>query len=140
MHGKRVTSKSNYFLKIIHLQDDYPKGFTVGAANVGSKQMQQIHMSLHGKAVALMGKNTMKLEAIRGPLENNPALENLWPDIQGSVGLVFTKEDLTEISDMLLANQVSAAACAEQQWKPRLQEDEWQTQRPTGTREEVIAL
>jgi len=42
---------------------------------VGSKQMQQIRMSLRGKAVVLMGKNTMMRKAIRGHLENNPALE-----------------------------------------------------------------
>jgi ribosomal protein L10 len=32
-------------------------------------------MSLRGKAVVLMGKNTMMRKAIRGHLENNPALE-----------------------------------------------------------------
>lgn len=42
---------------------------------MGSKQMQQIRMSLRGKAVVLMGKNTMMRKAIRGHLENNPALE-----------------------------------------------------------------
>lgn len=47
----------------------------MGADNVGSKQMQQIRMSLRGKAVVLMGKNTMMRKAIRGHLENNPALE-----------------------------------------------------------------
>lgn len=57
------------------LLDDYPKCFVVGADNVGSKQMQQIRMSLRGKAVVLMGKNTMMRKAIRGHLENNPALE-----------------------------------------------------------------
>uniref|UniRef100_A0A6I8Q1B8 60S acidic ribosomal protein P0 n=1 Tax=Xenopus tropicalis TaxID=8364 RepID=A0A6I8Q1B8_XENTR len=71
----RATWKSNYFLKIIQLLDDYPKCFIVGADNVGSKQMQQIRMSLRGKAVVLMGKNTMMRKAIRGHLENNPALE-----------------------------------------------------------------
>nr|KAF6282751.1 ribosomal protein lateral stalk subunit P0 [Myotis myotis] len=70
----RATWKSNYFLKIIQLLDDYPKCFIVGADNVGSKQMQQIRMSLRGKAVVLMGKNTMMRKAIRGHLENNPAL------------------------------------------------------------------
>ena len=53
-----VTWKSNYFLTIIQLLDEYPKCFTVGAGNVGSKQMQQIPMSLCRKAVVLMGKNT----------------------------------------------------------------------------------
>lgn len=98
----RATWKSNYFLKIIvsgikhsqvfhifspsekvskttvslqQLLDDYPKCFIVGADNVGSKQMQTIRMSLRGKAVVLMGKNTMMRKAIRGHLENNPALE-----------------------------------------------------------------
>ncbi|ELK34648.1 60S acidic ribosomal protein P0 [Myotis davidii] len=69
-------------------------------------------MSLRGKAVVLMGKNSMMSKTIQGHLENSPAPENLWPDIQGNVGFVFTKEDLTEISDMLLADQVPAAACA----------------------------
>uniref|UniRef100_A0A2K6JMB6 Large ribosomal subunit protein uL10 n=1 Tax=Rhinopithecus bieti TaxID=61621 RepID=A0A2K6JMB6_RHIBE len=101
----RATWKSNYFLKIIQLLDDYPKCFIVGADNVGSKQMQQICMSLRGKAVVLMGKNTMMHKAIRGHLENNPALEKLLPHIRGNVGFVFTKEDLTEIRDMLLANK-----------------------------------
>ncbi|KAH0521351.1 60S acidic ribosomal protein P0 [Microtus ochrogaster] len=108
----RATWKSNYFLKVIQLLDDYPKCFIVGADNVGSKQMQQIHMSLRGKAVVLMGKNTMMRKAIRGHLENNPALEKLLPHIRGNVGFVFTKEDLTEIRDMLLANKVPAAARA----------------------------
>ena len=78
----RATWKSNYFLKIIQLLDDYPKCFIVGADNVGSKQMQQIRMSLRGKAVVLMGKNTMMHKAIRGHLENNPALEKLLPHIR----------------------------------------------------------
>uniref|UniRef100_A0A8V0ZJP1 Large ribosomal subunit protein uL10 n=1 Tax=Gallus gallus TaxID=9031 RepID=A0A8V0ZJP1_CHICK len=101
----RATWKSNYFMKIIQLLDDYPKCFVVGADNVGSKQMQQIRMSLRGK-------NTMMRKAIRGHLENNPALEKLLPHIRGNVGFVFTKEDLTEIRDMLLANKVPAAARA----------------------------
>uniref|UniRef100_A0A8C0MJQ5 Large ribosomal subunit protein uL10 n=1 Tax=Canis lupus familiaris TaxID=9615 RepID=A0A8C0MJQ5_CANLF len=79
----RATWKSNYFLKIIQLLDDYPKCFTVGADNVGSKQMQQIRMSLRGKAVVLMGRNTMICKAIQGHLENNPALEKLLPHIRG---------------------------------------------------------
>uniref|UniRef100_A0A4X2KKZ8 Large ribosomal subunit protein uL10 n=1 Tax=Vombatus ursinus TaxID=29139 RepID=A0A4X2KKZ8_VOMUR len=95
----RTTWKYNYFLKIIQLLDDYPKCFIVGADNVDSK-----------KAVVLMGKNTMMHKAICGHLENNPALEKLWPHIRGNVGFVFNKEDLTEIRDVLLANKVPAAA------------------------------
>jgi large subunit ribosomal protein LP0 len=95
-----VTWKSSYFLKIFQLLDDYPKCFIVGADNVGSKQMQQIQMSLRGNAVVLMGKNTMMCKAICRDLESNPAVEKLLPQIWGNVGFVFTKEDLTEIRDM----------------------------------------
>uniref|UniRef100_A0A4W3ISS0 Large ribosomal subunit protein uL10 n=1 Tax=Callorhinchus milii TaxID=7868 RepID=A0A4W3ISS0_CALMI len=108
----RATWKSNYFLKIIQLLDEFPKCFIVGADNVGSKQMQHIRISLRSKAVVLMGKNTMMRKAIRGHIENNPALEKLLPHIRGNVGFVFTKEDLCEIRDMLLSNKVPACARA----------------------------
>ncbi|XP_070700971.1 large ribosomal subunit protein uL10 isoform X2 [Pempheris klunzingeri] len=74
--------------------------------------MQTIRLSLREKAVVLMGKNTMMRKAIRGHLENNPALEKLLPHIKGNVGFVFTKEDLAEVRDLLLANKVPAAARA----------------------------
>lgn len=61
--------------------------------------MQQIRMSLRGKAVVLMGKNTMMRKAIRGHLENNPALEK-WvtlPECAGSsvweVRMLSEKQD-----------------------------------------------
>uniref|UniRef100_A0A8C5KG05 Large ribosomal subunit protein uL10 n=1 Tax=Jaculus jaculus TaxID=51337 RepID=A0A8C5KG05_JACJA len=107
----RETWKVNYFVKIIQLLDGYPKCFIMGADNVGSKQMQQIRMSLRGKAVVLTGKITMMSKAIRGHLENNPALEKPLPHIRGNAGFVFIKEGLAEIRDMLLANKGPAAAC-----------------------------
>merc|ERR1712241_1023422 len=106
------TWKANYFTKIVQLLDEYPKCFLVEADNVGSKQMQQIRMSLRGHAVVLMGKNTMMRKAIRGHLTNNPKLECLMNNIRGNVGFVFTKEDLVSIRDMLLANKVKAPAKA----------------------------
>jgi len=108
----KATWKSNYFLKIIRFLDEYPKVFLVGVDNVGSKQMQQIRQSLRSKAEILMGKNTMIRKAIRGHLENNPDLERLLPHIRGNVGFVFTKEDLTEVRDIILANKVAAPAKA----------------------------
>ena len=71
--------------------------FQVEADNVGSKQMQQIRMSLRGHAVVLMGKNTMMRKAIRGHLGQNPKLELLLPYIVGNVGFVFTKEELVSL-------------------------------------------
>jgi large subunit ribosomal protein LP0 len=84
----------------------------VEADNVGSKQMQQIRMSLRGHAVVLMGKNTMMRKAIRGHLGQNPKLERLLPHIVGNVGFVFTKDELLDVRAMLLENKVKAPARA----------------------------
>ena len=108
----KATWKSNYFTKIVELLDEYPKCFLVEADNVGSKQMQQIRISLRGHAVVLMGKNTMMRKAIRGHLVNNPKLECLMNSIKGNVGFVFTKEDLVAIRDMIMTNRVKAPAKA----------------------------
>ncbi|CAG2220708.1 RP-LP0 [Mytilus edulis] len=50
----RSTWKSNYFLKIAQLLDEYPKCFIANADNVGSKQMQLIRAALRGKGVNLI--------------------------------------------------------------------------------------
>jgi len=92
--------------------DEYPKCFIVGVDNVGSKQMQQIRMSLRGTAVLLMGKNTMMRKAIKGHIEQNPNLEKLLPSIRGNVGFVFTKEDLCEVREKIVNNKVKAPARA----------------------------
>jgi len=106
----KATWKANYFTRLVQLMDEYPKAFIVGADNVGSKQMQQIRIGLRGTAVVLMGKNTMMRKAIRGHLDNNPALEKILPFIRGNVGFVFTSADLVDVRDKLLENKVRAPA------------------------------
>jgi len=108
----KATWKTNYFLKLLQLLDEFPKCFIVGVDNVGSKQMQHIRMSLRGCATVLMGKNTMIRKAIRGHLEKNPALERILTHIKGNVGFVFTKEDLVEVRERILDNKVKAPAKA----------------------------
>ena len=71
----RATWKSNYFLKLENLLENFPKCFLVSADNVGSKQMQQIRIALRGRAEVLMGKNTMMRKAIRRQLQKHPQLE-----------------------------------------------------------------
>jgi len=106
----KTTWKANYFTKLVQYMEEYPKCFIVGADNVGSKQMQQIRIGLRGTAVVLMGKNTMMRKAIKGHLENNPALEKILPHVRGNVGFVFTNGELTEIREKLLENKVRAPA------------------------------
>jgi len=104
--------KANYFVKVVSYLDEYPKCFIVGADNVGSRQMQQIRISLRGMGVVLMGKNTMMRKAIRGHIENNAHLDKILPHIKGNVGFVFTKGDLNEVREKLLENKVRAPARA----------------------------
>jgi large subunit ribosomal protein LP0 len=108
----KPTWKQNYFTKIVGLLEEYNKAFLVCIDNVGSNQMQQIRIALRGKAVLLMGKNTMMKKAINGHLEKNPALEKLLPYLKGNVGLVFTNDDLIEIRDEILTNKKKAPAKA----------------------------
>merc|ERR1712045_996864 len=108
----KSTWKANYFIKIEKFFDEYDKCFIVCADNVGSLQMQQIRMSLRGKAEVLMGKNTMMRKAIRGMLDKHAELEKILPCIVGNVGFVFTSEDLNDIRDALLSNKVKAPARA----------------------------
>lgn len=74
--------------------------------------MQQIRQTLRAEAVVLMGKNTMMRKAIKQHMETNPALEKILPHIRGNVGFVFTREDLVDIRDKILANKVQAPARA----------------------------
>lgn len=108
----RATWKSGYFVKMTQLMDEYPRCFIVGADNVGSHQMQKIRIALRGFAIVLMGKNTMMRKAIRGHMENNPALEKLLPYIKGNVGLVFTKGELSDVRRIIQDNKVAAPAKA----------------------------
>lgn len=58
-----------------------------------------------GHGEILMGKNTIIRKAIRGHIQQNPALEKILPYIVGNVGFVFTKEDLNDIRQKLLENK-----------------------------------
>ncbi|KRX24829.1 60S acidic ribosomal protein P0 [Trichinella nelsoni] len=102
----KTTWKSNYFLKLVKFLEEYPKCFIVGVDNVGSNQMQQIRISLRGRAELLMGKNTMIRKAIRGYLPKNPDLECLIHHVVGNVGFVFTNEDLADVRDAIIAKKV----------------------------------
>ena len=80
--------------------------------NVGSNQMHQIRVSLRGKGVVLMGKNTMVRRALRTILAENPQYERLLPFVKGNIGFVFTSDDLKDIREIIVANKVAAPARA----------------------------
>ncbi len=111
MGGTRE-SKSEYFSKLKELLETYKSIFIVGVDNVSSQQMHEVRKTLRGRAVVLMGKNTMIRRAIRGFLSDLPQFEKLLPHIKGNVGFVFTNEDLKTIRDEIVANKVQAPARA----------------------------
>jgi len=102
--------KQNYFTKLVKLLDEFPRIMIVGADNVGSSHMQKIRVALRGKAVLLMGKNTMIRKAIRGHLENNKALESLLPHVKGNIGFIFVKDELQFVKKIVEENKVAAPA------------------------------
>jgi large subunit ribosomal protein LP0 len=110
--GKKADRKKSYWTRLVSLLDEYTRVLVVTADNVGSKHMQQIRKAMRGKAVLLMGKNTMIRKAIRDHLEKTPALEGLLPYVKGNIGLVFTNGDLSDIRTKLTELKVQAAAKA----------------------------
>jgi len=110
--SSKETRKQGYFAKLIELLDKHPKLIIVGCDNVGSFHMQTIRKNLRGKAILLMGKNTMIRKAIKGHLSQNPQLESLLPHIKGNIGFVFTDEDLGQIRDAIMNEKVAAPAKA----------------------------
>lgn len=110
--GGKFQRKKEYFTKLSNLLVDYKKVLIVAANNVGSNQLQRVRQELRGKAVLLMGKNTMIRKCIRENLTKNPDLEALLPYVKGNVGFVFTNGDLKAVRDKILVNRVAAPARA----------------------------
>jgi large subunit ribosomal protein LP0 len=110
--GGASAKKTEYFSKLRTLLEEYQSIFLVGVDNVSSQQMHEIRKALRGRAVVLMGKNTMVRRAFRTFVSEIPELDRLLPLIKGNIGFVFTNEDLKTIRDVLLENKVAAPARA----------------------------
>jgi len=108
--SKRKIRKESLKAKLDKYLQEYKNVLICTVDNVGSHQMQKFRMSLRGKAVVLMGKNTICRKAIREHQEENPALEALLPFVRGNIGFVFTNDDLNVVRKIILENKVPAAA------------------------------
>jgi large subunit ribosomal protein LP0 len=102
--------KQAYMNQFLGLTQEYSKILIVQANNVGSNQLAKIRIALRGKAVLLMGKNTLMKKAIKDNQEKNKKLVPLCPFIKGNVGLVFTNGDVKEIRTLIEDMKVPAAA------------------------------
>jgi large subunit ribosomal protein LP0 len=108
--SKRTIRKEGLKAKLDKYLQEYKNVLICTVDNVGSHQMQKVRISLRGKAVLLMGKNTIARKAIREHQESNPALEALLPFVKGNIGFVFTNADLNAVRKTVLENKVPAAA------------------------------
>jgi len=102
--------KSDYFEKVVKCLNEYRKILMVTCDNIGSNHMQRIRRSLRGKAVLLMGKNTMMRKAIRLNSATNPKWEAILPHITFNVGMIFTNSDLQSIKKIIDDSRVPAPA------------------------------
>uniref|UniRef100_A0A7S1KLX1 60S acidic ribosomal protein P0 n=1 Tax=Percolomonas cosmopolitus TaxID=63605 RepID=A0A7S1KLX1_9EUKA len=102
--------KRQYMAKLISYTNTYKKILIFHADNVGSHQMQKVRIALRGRAVLLMGKNTLIRKAFNDNKKNNPDLELLLPHVKGNVGFVFTNEDVAEIRERVEELKQPAAA------------------------------
>lgn len=107
---KRAIRKEGLKAKLDKYLQEYKNVLICTVDNVGSHQMQKVRISLRGKAVLLMGKNTIARKAIREHQEENPALEALLPFVKGNIGFVFTNGDLNAVRKIVLENKVPASA------------------------------
>lgn len=82
----------------------------VHADHVGSKQMADVRHALRGKAIILMGKNTMIRTALKQHLQEMPQLDKLINCVKLNIGFVFCISDPTEIRKIILENKVPAPA------------------------------
>jgi len=106
----KLEKKGEYFDKVLNLLNQYQKIMLVTCDNIGSHHMQNIRRMLRGKAILLMGKNTMMRRVIRQNLNVNPKWEQLLQHIYMNIGLIFTNSDLSEIRKIVINSKVPAPA------------------------------
>jgi large subunit ribosomal protein LP0 len=90
--------------------DEYKSILVIGVDNVGSNQLQKARIQLRGRAVLLMGKNTMMRKIVRERAEKDPTFAPLVDCLRGNVGFLFTNGDLAAIRKEVMEFRVPAAA------------------------------
>eukprot|EP00999_Lentomonas_sp_LEN2_P002968 NODE_826_length_1165_cov_463.102119_g784_i0.p1 GENE.NODE_826_length_1165_cov_463.102119_g784_i0~~NODE_826_length_1165_cov_463.102119_g784_i0.p1 ORF type:complete len:324 (+),score=108.48 NODE_826_length_1165_cov_463.102119_g784_i0:112-1083(+) len=108
--------KISYFERMNEYLDAYDKIVICGVDNITSAQIHKTRIDLRGKAIMLLGKNTMMKKVLNQRREKSERDEILYQRLvsdrmlQGNVGLLFTNGDLNEIKDVLDANRKQAPA------------------------------
>jgi len=110
--SERRIRKEKFVGKLKEAIAEYKNVLIVGVDNVGSNQMQKVRVALRGKAIVVMGKNTLIRKILRDMIEGEKLtkLEALLPLVVGNMGFVFTNHSLPEVRKIILDNKVPAAA------------------------------
>lgn len=114
-NAEKLAKKTEYFNKLIDLCVNTPKALLIGVDHVASKQMQDIRLELRGKAVVLMGKNTMIRKALTQGHEKFPdaGLDRLRAAVYGNMGFIFaTNCELDDIRAVITKHRLPASAKA----------------------------
>jgi len=113
---QRKDRKARYRKLMTNLLQDYKNIMLCKIDNVGSNQMQQIRISLRGKACMLMGKKTLMRKIIRDQIDaGNDRLKALLEPknlLVKNIGLIFCNEDLQGVRKIIESNRVPAPAKA----------------------------
>jgi len=112
-NATKLAKKGEYFDKLIDLCVNAANALIVQVDHVTSKQMQDIRMELRGRAVVLMGKNTMIRKGLQIGHERHPeaGMDKLRANIQGNIGFIFaTNCTLDDIRECISKHRKPAAA------------------------------
>lgn len=113
MSGRTVSErKLAYGERLRKYCTEYKSVLTICADNVGSSQLQQVRLALRGRAVILMGKNTMIRTILRAAASTIPMCGTLINLVNGNIGFVFTNGDIAEIRKEIESIVEPAAAKA----------------------------
>jgi len=110
MPGQGNEKKLKYSERVKSYLSSYTRVLIVNADNVGSNQLQKVRQGLRGKAVVLMGKNTLIRRSLRQLITTNKSLEVLLPHIKTNVGMILTNGDLSEVKKIITDCRVGAPA------------------------------
>ncbi|KAF4656169.1 60S acidic ribosomal protein P0 [Perkinsus chesapeaki] len=110
---KKLAKKNAYLDRVKDLVAKCDKILIATVDHVGSKQLQNIRIALRGKAVIVMGKNTMLRTALRQYEEENDAdLGHLLNVTKGNIGFIFCMAPIDEIREIIGEHKVPAMAKA----------------------------
>mmetsp|Transcript_93410 Transcript_93410/g.183123 ORF Transcript_93410/g.183123 Transcript_93410/m.183123 type:complete len:322 (+) Transcript_93410:93-1058(+) len=116
-NAEKLAKKGKYFEKLIELCTTAPNALIVTVDHVASKQMQDIRMDLRGRAIVVMGKNTMIRKGLEIGHERHPdaGMDVLRSNVKGNMGFIFaTNCTLDDIRESLNNHRRLSAAKAGQ--------------------------